>query len=295
MEFGAVFPTVEIGDDPTAIRDWAQTAEGLGYSFIVVFDHVLGVDHADRDQKLWGPYTQHHPFHEPFVLLGFLAACTEVVELETGIIILPQRQTVLAAKQAAEVDVLSEGRLRLGLGVGWNHVEYEALGMNWDDRGRRYDEQIDLMKQLWNNDVVDFTGEYHRVDRGGIAPRPKRDIPIWFGGFSKPAWRRAARIGDGFYFANAGTQTVEALHTLRGLVADAGRDPATFPTEFGVAYGAGQARWERSVGRAREHDVSHFSVNTMTATDAWSGIDSTPLESPAQHMGALETFMSTVG
>lgn len=296
MELGAVFPTVEIGDDPAAIRDWAQAAEGLGYSFLVAFDHVLGAVHENRTPPLTGPYTQHHPFHEPFVLFGFLAAATTTIELETGIIILPQRQAALVAKQAAEVDVLSGGRLRLGLGVGWNPVEYEALGMSWDDRGARYDEQIEVMRRLWSEEVVDFDGRYHRVDRAGIAPRPKRRIPIWFGGFSAPALRRAARIGDGFYFANAGKQTVDTLAKLRSFVAAEGRDPAAFPTEFGALYSAGPARWERAFNRATENGVTHFSVNTMTATNAWAGIEGgEPLTTPRAHIDALETFMKAVG
>src|SRR5215212_5329483 len=188
MQFGAVFPTTEIGDDPVAIRDFAQAAEGLGYSYIVAYDHVLGAVHEGRDPKLSGPYTEQHAFHEPFVLFGYLAGVTSTIELETAVIIL-QRQAVLAAKQAAEVDVLSGGRLRLGLGTGWNYVEYEGLDVPWARRGKRFDEQIELMRQLWGEPVVDYAGTFHRVDRAGIAPRPAHQIPIWLGGGSEAALR----------------------------------------------------------------------------------------------------------
>ena len=146
MDFGAVFPTTQIGSDPAVIRDFAQTAEGLGYRRLSVYDHVLGAVHADRDPPLSGPYTQHDPFHEPLVLLGFLAACTTAIELEVAVLVLPQRQTVLVAKQTSEVDVLSGGRLLLAVGTGWNYVEYEGLGMPFTDRGRRLDEQVDLLR-----------------------------------------------------------------------------------------------------------------------------------------------------
>jgi probable F420-dependent oxidoreductase len=214
MRFGAVFPTNEIGDDPAAIRDWAQAAEALGYAHIATYDHVLGAVHEGREPKLWGPYSEQHPFHEPFVLFGFLAGATRDIVLETSIIILPQRQAALVAKQAAEVDVLSGGRLRLGVGSGWNPVEYEALGVEWAGRGRLFDEQVRLMRALWENDVVDFDGEFHRVDRAGIAPRPARRIPLWFGGGTLPAMRRAARLGDGFVFGGATRRLADQIATL---------------------------------------------------------------------------------
>lgn len=174
MDFGAVFPTTQIGSDPAVIRDFAQTAEGLGYRRLSVYDHVLGAVHADRDPPLTGPYTEDDPFHEPLVLLGFLAACTTTIELEVAVLVLPQRQTVLVAKQAAEVDVLSGGRLLLAVGTGWNYVEYESMGMPFADRGRRLDEQVDLLRRLWREPVVDYRGKYHRVDRAGLRPLPTR-------------------------------------------------------------------------------------------------------------------------
>mgnify|MGYP003313374323 FL=1 len=244
MEFGAVFPTCEIGNDPKQIRSWAQAAEELGYRYIVTYDHVLGAEHANREPQLTGPYTEAHPFHEPFVLFGFLAGVTNSIEFQTSVIILPQRQTVLAAKQAAEVDLLSGGRLRLGVGTGWNHVEYESLGVPWSGRGRLFDEQIELMRRLWTDPVVDVDTAHHRIDRAGIAPRPDQPIPIWLGGSSEIAMRRAAQIGDGFTFASAGNSTVSLANQLREMISSEGRDPSTFPIEFNMPYGLGPEKWK---------------------------------------------------
>lgn len=294
MEFGAVFPTCEIGDDPAKVRDWVQAAESLGYRYVVAYDHVLGAEHADREPKLWGPYTEQHPFHEPFVLFGFLAGVTTTIEFETAVIILPQRQTVLAAKQAAQVDVLSGGRLRLGVGTGWNHVEYEALGVPWSGRGARFDEQIDLMRALWASDAVDVDGEFHRVDRAGIAPRPSRQIPVWLGGGSTVALRRAARTGDGFTFASAGRSTVTKVDELREMLVAEGRDPATFPVEFNVTFGLGEQKWVDLVSQAQQADISHMCINTMSATAEWSGTPPSGLETVDDHIAGLERFLAAV-
>ena len=295
MQFGAVFPTTEIGDDPVAIRDFAQAAEGLGYSYIVAYDHVLGAVHEGRDPKLSGPYTEQHPFHEPFVLFGYLAGVTSTIELETAVIILPQRQAVLAAKQAAEVDVLSGGRLRLGLGTGWNYVEYEGLDVPWARRGKRFDEQIELMRQLWTEPVVDYQGTYHRVDRAGIAPRPARSIPIWLGGGSEASLRRAARVGDGFTFAGAGRSVAALAERLRGYLSEAGRDGASFPMEFTIAYGLGPERWQRTAELAQQGGISHLGVNTMSSTAAWAKTPPSGFTTPAEHIAGLETFIKAVG
>jgi probable F420-dependent oxidoreductase len=225
MKFGAVFPTTEFGNDPIAIRYWAQAAEQLGYNHILTYDHVLGSVHAGREPKLLGPYTERDPFHEPFVLYGYLAGQTTKLELVTGILILPQRQTALVAKQAAEVDVLSGGRLRLGIGTGWNWVEYDALGVGYADRGARMDEQIEVLRKLWSESTIDFDGAHHRIDRAGILPRPK-NIPIWMGGFSEVAVRRAARVGDGFLF---GTLRAE-FSSSTGAITSCWRRTAAPPT-----------------------------------------------------------------
>lgn len=295
MQFGATFPTTEIGDDPAAVRDVAQAAEALGFSHLVAYDHVLGAEHAGREPKLWGPYTENDAFHEPFVLLGFLAGVTTTIGFETAIIILPQRQTVLVAKQAAEVDVLSGGRLRLGVGSGWNHVEYEALGVPWEGRGARFDEQVDLLRRLWTEPVLDVDGTYHRIDRAGILPRPRRSIPLWFGGSSEVAIRRAARTGDGFTFASAGGKTVALVVRLRELLAEEGRDPATFPVEFTLMYGLGEDRWLKAVQGAREAGVDYVTVNTMSTTAVWTGMDAPGFGSPAEHIAAFERFLQVVG
>ena len=231
MKLGAVFPQTEIGNDPAVVRDFAQTVEEVGYDHLLVYDHVLGAVH-DREPKLTGPYHEGSLFHEPFVLFGYLAAATERLELVTGVIILPQRQTALVAKQAAEIDVLSGGRLRLGVGVGWNYVEYDALNEDFSNRGRRQEEQVEVLRRLWTEPVIDYRGDHHRIDRAGILPLPGRSIPVWFGGFAPVAYRRAARIGDGFIFGGNAAVAGKALEKTRGYLREAGRDPSGFGTEL---------------------------------------------------------------
>jgi probable F420-dependent oxidoreductase len=199
MRYGVVFPQIEFGNDPQAIKDYAQTAEDLGYDYLLVYDHVLGA-HPDREPKLTGPYTHEHPFHEPMVLFGFLAAVTTKLQLTTGIIILPQRQTVLVAKQAAEIDVLSGGRMRLGVGLGWNYVEYDALGEDFKTRGHRVEEQVAVLRKLWTEPLLTYRGQNFKIENAGLNPMPvQRPIPLWFGGFTDPAIKRAARLGDGWF------------------------------------------------------------------------------------------------
>lgn len=291
MRFGAIFPTCEIGNDPIAIRDWAQAAESLGYAHIVAYDHVLGATHADRTPPLPGPYDETHPFHEPMVLLGFLAGATQTIELTTGVIVLPQRQAVLVAKQAAEIDVLSGGRFRLGVGTGWNHIEYEALGSDFDNRGRVIDEQIDVIRALWGGELVDISGDFHRIDRAAIVPRPIHDIPIWFGGFSRVAVRRAARIGDGFIFNNPGSKTLQRAEELRDAVAAAGRDATSFPIELTIPWGLGRAKCERLADQARAASISHMCVNTMRTDASRTGTPAHELHGVAAHIDALERFI----
>lgn len=294
MEFGAVFPTCEIGNDPGQIRAWAQAAEELGFRYIVTYDHVLGAEHSNREPQLTGPYTEAHPFHEPFVLFGFLAGVTSSIEFQTSVIILPQRQTVLAAKQAAEVDLLSGGRLRLGVGTGWNHVEYESLGVPWAGRGRLFDEQIEMMRRLWSEDIIDVDTAHHRIDRAGIAPRPDQPIPVWLGGSSDIAMRRAARIGDGFTFASAGSSTIGLANQLREMISTESRDPSTFPIEFNMPYGLGPEKWRSLAEQAQSAAISHLCVNTMSVTSAWSGTPPSGLESVDDHIAGLESFISVV-
>jgi probable F420-dependent oxidoreductase len=198
MRIGAVFPQMEIGDDPGAIRSWAQAVEELGYQHVLAFEHVLGAG-TDTRPGWQHAYTSETLFHEVFVLFGYLAAVTSRVELVTGVLVLPQRQTALVAKQAAEVDVLSGGRLRLGVGVGWNEVEYQALGASFGDRGARSEEQVEVLRRLWAEPTITYSGRWHQVDNAGINPLPvRRRIPVWFGGHAEAALRRVGRVGDGW-------------------------------------------------------------------------------------------------
>ena len=291
IEYAAVFPTNEIGNDPLAIRDWAQTAEGLGYSKIIAYDHVLGARH-DREPKLWGPYLETDPFHEPFVLFGYLAGQTQRIGLQVGVLIAPQRQTALIAKQAVQVDILSGGRLTLGLGTGWNYVEYEALGESFAERGRRLNEQVDVLRRLFQSPVIDYTGDYHRIDQAGILPLPVRgDIPIWFGGGSEASLRRAARVGDGFVFGSAGERVLGLLIRLRELLAEAGRDPDGFPVEAIIDNAVGPEEWRRERDAWAAAGGSALAVQTMDIIYRWRGIGRpNGFTSAAQHIDALRRF-----
>jgi probable F420-dependent oxidoreductase len=230
MRLNAFFPSRDIGTDPAKIRDWAQAAEDLGYFYIEVPDHVFGVTARNG----WTPrYNEKDPFHETFVTLGFLAAVTTRIRLSSGVLISPQRQTGVIAKQAAEADLLSGGRLRLGVGVGWNHVEYESLGIEWKTRGARQAEQVEVLRRLWSEDLVSFSGRFHALNEVSIVPRPvQRPIPIWFGGSSDAAVMRAARLGDGWMpIIEPDTQADEKLGILREQLRAFGRDPAKFGIE----------------------------------------------------------------
>jgi probable F420-dependent oxidoreductase len=230
MQLNAMFPTRDIGNDPAKIRDWAQAAEGLGYAYIEVPDHVFGATARDG----WTPlYNEKDPFHETFVTLGFLAAVTQRIRLSSGVLIAPQRQTGLIAKQAAEADLLSGGRLRLGIGVGWNHVEYEALGEDWKTRGARQAEQVEVLRRLWSEDLVTFNGRFHALKEVNIVPPPvQRPIPIWFGGISDAVVVRAARLGDGWMPIIAPDEKAEQkLALLRAEMKKHGRDLAKFGIE----------------------------------------------------------------
>ena len=295
MRFGAVFPTTEIGNDPIAVRDFAQAAEALGYVRLTAYDHVLGAEHADRTPPLTGPYTQHDPFHEPMVLFGYLAGLTSTIDLATGVLILPQRQAVLVAKQAAEVDLLSRGRLVLGVGTGWNHVEYTALGTSFGSRARRMEEQVGVLRALWGDELVDFNGEFHHIDRAALVPRPSRPIPVWFGGSKLGSLRRAARIGDGFIFGRSGPTVVEALTTLRSLLVEQGRDPATFGSEMLIDYALGPETWHEHAAAFEQAGGSIISMRAMSTGSAYMKVPVPNFSSPAQHVEALEVFMREMG
>jgi len=245
MLLNALFPTRDIGTDPAKIRDWAQAAEGLGYHCIEVADHVFGA--APRGD--WKPtYSEHDPFHETFTTMAFIAAVTKTITLCSGVLILPQRQTGVVAKQAAEVDILSGGRLRLGVGVGWNHVEYEALNEEWKTRGARQAEQIEVMRKLWTEDLVTFQGRFHKLEAVTMLPPPvQRPIPVWFGGSSDAAVKRAARIGDGYMPIMTPEAAEPKLALLRETMTAHGRDPANFGLEGWLRFDeADPQRWAKA-------------------------------------------------
>ena len=242
------------------MRDWAQMLEGLGFSHILTYDHVLGAVHESREPRLLGPYTEQHAFHEPMTLLAYFAACTSRLGLTTGILILPQRQTALVAKQAVQLQLLSEGRFRLGVGTGWNHVEYESLGEDYETRGKRLDEQIELLRELWRHPLVDFTGEHHRVDRAGLLPLPSEPIPIWFGGFTPVAFRRAARTGDGFILGADLKRNLAAIELIDQYLAEAGRDRKVFGIEAVVNFAADKDDWRSEIETLKEAGAESVSM-----------------------------------
>ncbi|MBV9594471.1 MAG: LLM class F420-dependent oxidoreductase [Actinobacteria bacterium] len=285
MRIGVVFPQTEIGGHVRDVRAYAEAADGLGYSHVAAYDHVLGADPAVHSP--WnGPYDVHTTFHEPFVLFGYLAAVT-ALEMVTNIIILPQRQTALVAKQAAEVDLLTDGRFRLGVGLGWNAVEYQALGKRFTDRGRRSEEQIALLRRLLSEQSVTFEGEHEQIVGAGISPLPvQRPIPIWLGGQSPAAYRRIGRLADGWFpQVQPGPDLDRARAIVEQAAAEAGRDPAALGLE-------GRARWGGDLGELvgqveawRGAGASHLSVNTMNAG----------LETVGDHIGVLARVADALG
>jgi probable F420-dependent oxidoreductase len=264
MQIGVVYPQNELRGDPSAVRRIGRAVEDLGFDHLLAYDHVLGAVHADRTPAITGPYTEHDPFHDPFVMFAYLAGITERIRFATGILILPQRPTALVARQAADVDLLSGGRLRLGVGIGWNPVEYEALGQDFHTRGARQEEQIQLLRRLFTEPVVDFSGRFDRVDRASLVPKPARPIPIWLGGSGEVAFDRAARLADGFIFFGGGIDhVVDAWKRLRDRVDGLGRSVEDFGADY-VAVGPGSADdVTAEVTAWREAGGTHFSVVTM--------------------------------
>jgi probable F420-dependent oxidoreductase len=286
MRIGVVFPQTEIGADVGAVRAYGEGVEGLGFAHVLAYDHVVGADPAAHPG--WsGPYDVKSTFHEPFVLFGLLAGVTEL-ELVTGIIILPQRQTVLVAKQAAEVDLLTRGRFRLGVGLGWNPVEYEALNKRFEDRGRRMDEQIELMRRLWTEPVVTHAGKHERVTGAGIAPLPvQRPIPVWFGAMSPPAYRRAGRLGDGWFpQVPPGPKLEEARAIVEAAAREAGRDPKALGMDGHVNLGrGGPEKLAEQAQRWRAAGATHVSVNSMGAGLVGADAHLAALRAAAQALG----------
>ncbi len=286
MQVGVTFPQTEIGTDPVAIRDFAQAAEDLGYAHILAYDHVVGADPTHRQG--WRGYTHKEMFHEPFVLFGYMAGITRRVGLVTGVIVLPQRQTVLAAKQAAEVDVLSSGRLRLGVGIGWNPVEYEALGENFRTRGARIEEQIEVMRQLWTREVLSYRGKYHRITEAGINPLPvQRPIPVWMGAIADVGLRRTARVADGWFPLGKPDDSMrDSIERLRRYAEEAGRDPESVGIEARIDVGrVPPEEWAAQTEAWRSFGATHISVNTMNAG----------LRSPEEHIEAIRRYKEVVG
>jgi len=280
MQLGVTFPQTEIGADPIVIRDYAQAVQGLGYKHVVVFDHVLGADPTNRPG--WQGYTYRDSFHEPFVLFGYLAALTQL-ELVPAVIILPQRQTALVAKQAAEVDILTQGKLRLGVGVGWNPVEYEALGKNFSTRGRVIEEQIEVMRLLWSQEIVSYQGQFHTITEAGLNPLPlQRSIPIWMGGSADVLLRRVARLGDGWFPQGRPDDRMrETVERLRRYIREIGRDPVAVGVEARMNAREGDLdEWFRQTDGWRELGATHISINTMGAG----------FKSPTEHIEAIRRY-----
>jgi probable F420-dependent oxidoreductase len=261
-----VFPQTELGGDAGALHAYGEQVEESGFTHILAYDHVVGADPAVHTG--WGgPYDVHTTFHEPLVMFGYLAAVTRAVELVTGVIILPQRQTVLVAKQAAEVDLLSGGRVRLGVGIGWNALEYEALGEDFGNRGKRSSEQIELLRRLWTEESVTFDGKFHRVTGAGLAPLPvQRPIPVWIGAASAPGYRRAGRLADGWFpMMGPGPALDDARGVVTQAAAEAGRDPATLGMEGRVSYRGDLDAVAEELTAWEHAGATHVSINTMGA------------------------------
>jgi len=286
MRIGVIFPQFEFGSDPAAIRVYAQAAEELGYSHIGADDHIIGPN-PDRPGGWNGWVTYQTAFIEPFVLFSFMAAVTRKVEFETCVLLLPQRQTVLVAKQAAGLDVLSGGRLRLGIGNGWNVVEYQSLNEDFHTRGKRIEEQIALLRCLWSEPHVNFSGKWHTIPDAGINPLPvQRPIPIWFGGQSEPAIRRAARLGNGWMplYADA-AEARPGVDLLQAELTVVGRSRDEFGLEARLSYGKGDLlEWHRLLNGWREIGATHISLITTNCG----------LATPAEHIAALRKFAAEI-
>lgn len=286
IKVGVVYPQTEYGSNPNMIREYAQLAETSGYTHILAYDHVLGAN-PNRPGGWQGPYTSDTPFIEPFILFSYMAAVTQSIDLTTGVIILPQRQTALVAKQAATLDVLSQGRLRLGVGIGWNQVEYESLKENFHNRGRRMEEQVKVLRMLWTQPLVTFEGRWHHIPDAGIKPLPlQQPIPLWFGGHADEAVRRAARLGDG-WMPNYRTtlEAANALETIQRTLEENQRDPHSFGLEARLHYGQGNpTEWETWIKDWQTAQVTHITLNTMGCG----------FQHPKEHLQAIEKFAGWV-
>lgn len=285
MRIGLVFPQTEIGDDPGVLRDYAQRADELGFTHILAYEHVLGAN-SKGGRRFRGPYTHEHPFHEPFTLFSYFAGCTRRIEFATGVLVLPQRQTALVAKQAASLDVLSGGRLRLGVGVGWNALEFQALGQEFHNRGKRVEEQVRLLRQLWTQPLVEFEGSWHHIPDAGINPLPvQQPIPLWFGGRAEVVLRRAARLGDGFMLNYSTPQKgARGVEMLQGFLDQ--RQRSDFGIEARVTFSGKQDDpWLDYLDEWKQLGCTHASINTMRQG----------LPSPKDHVAALDRIAQELG
>ena len=286
MKIGVVFPQIEFGNDTAAIRDYAQTAEALGYAHILAYDHILGAN-PNRSEPWQGPYTYKDPFHEPFLLFSYMAALTQTIEFVTGILILPQRETALVAKQTAELDVLSNGRFRLGIGNGWNKVEYTAQNQDFHTRGKRIEEQVDVLRQLWQNELITYNGQWHHISDAGLNPLPvQQPIPIWFGGHADAVLQRIARIGDGWLPNYKTAESAQpSLEKLDGYLRQNGRSRVDIGIEARIAYGDGNPEtWRQSLADWQTAGATHITLNTM-----YLGFDT-----PEKHIQAMRHFAETI-
>jgi probable F420-dependent oxidoreductase len=285
MKFGAVIPHHEIGADAGAMRAFVQGVESLGADHLLLYDHVLGAD-PDREGGFRGPYDKDVQFHEPFTTFAFIAALTSRVELMPTVMILPQRQTALVAKQAAEVAILSDNRFRLGIGTGWNEVEYEALNEDFTNRGKRQAEQVELLRKLWTEDSLSFDGDYHRVSRAGINPRPTQSIPIWFGGSAPALLRRCARLGDGWVpVMGPNPEAAEAVATIRAMRAEYNLPWEGFGIQAQAQYAGGNPeRWANHAEKWRKIGATHLAV--VTQNDGAGNVDG--------HIARVEEYLSCV-
>lgn len=287
MKIGVIYPQTELKGDPAAVSRIGLSAEQLGYDHLLTYDHVLGATH-DREPKLSGPYSDKDPFHDPFVMFAYLAGITKQIELVTGILILPQRQTVLVARQAADLDLLSGERLRLGVGLGWNYVEYDALGQDFHVRGKRVEEQLELLRRLWTESLVSFTGTFDRVDRAALNPRPRRSIPIWLSGFADVALRRAAALADGFIFADGSADAFAQAAKLRQYLKESGRPAEKFGFHCNMLRAKSPEDVVQTASRWRDIGGTHASVGTM-------GHGFTTMDQHIDHMNRVADALRAAG
>lgn len=285
MEFGAVLPHNEIGSDPGAMRAYAQGVESLGATHLLIYDHVLGADPA-RPGGWKGAYDKDVAFHEPFTTFAFIAAVTEKLEMITAVMILPQRQTALVAKQATEVAILSNNRFRLGVGTGWNEIEYVGLNENFRNRGKRQAEQVELLRRLWQEETFDYAGDYHRIDAAGINPRPAKPIPIWFGGSAPALLDRCARLGDGWIpLMGANDAARECINRLKSGREAAGLKWQDFGIQAQAQFAGGNPdRWKNHADKWAALGASHLAIATHNAGPA--DVD--------EHLSRIESYLNAV-